>query len=190
MITNELMENTFLYCWKRLAHKEDAKDLAQEIIVDALLALRSGKIIKNFHALYWTIANHKLCDFYHRKRPSSVNYEEVENVLLAFAPEGSFYNKQGLLQILNNELAYLLFLTFWHTFPENEYLTLMPDGFYEDHNLLDELAVIFTWYFSDYEKLIKAKEAYPLIGEKADLIMRFYDGLIIGSQVELGISYI
>lgn len=116
---------------------------------------------------------------------------QVKNtILLAFAPEGSFYNKQGLLQILNNELAYLLFLTFWHTFPENEYLTLMPDGFYEDHILLDELAVIFTWYFSDYEKLIKAKEAYPLIGEKADLIMRFYDGLIIGSQVELGISYI
>lgn len=73
---------------------------------------------------------------------------QVKNtILLAFAPEGSFYNKQGLLQILNNELAYLLFLTFWHTFPENEYLTLMPDGFYEDHNLLDELAVIFTWYF-------------------------------------------
>lgn len=107
MITNELMENTFLYCWKRLAHKEDAKDLAQEIIVDALLALRSGKIIKNFHALYWTIANHKLCDFYHRKRPSSVNYEEVENVLLAFDTSFDDYISREELDVLSHSMARL-----------------------------------------------------------------------------------
>lgn len=101
------MENTFLYCWKRLAHKEDAKDLAQEIIVDALLALRSGKIIKNFHALYWTIANHKLCDFYHRKRPSSVHYEEVENVLLAFDTSFDDYISREELDVLSHSMARL-----------------------------------------------------------------------------------
>ena len=62
-ITDELMEKTFLFCWKKISDKEDAKDVAQEILVDAMLVLRSGKRIENFYGLYWQIAHNKVVDF-------------------------------------------------------------------------------------------------------------------------------
>ena len=57
LITDDLMEKTFLFCWKKISDKEEAQDLAQEIIVDALLILRSGKKIENFYGLFWQIAH-------------------------------------------------------------------------------------------------------------------------------------
>ena len=52
VITDDLMEKTFLFCWKKISDKDEAQDLAQEIIVDALLILRSGKKIENFYGLF------------------------------------------------------------------------------------------------------------------------------------------
>lgn len=83
-ITDELIEKTFLFCFKRVNNSELAKDLAQDILVDAILALRSGKKVENFYALYWTIANHKVTDYYRRKRPQNVSYEENEKVLSTY----------------------------------------------------------------------------------------------------------
>ena len=71
VITDDLMEKTFLFCWKKISDKEEAQDLAQEIIVDALLILRSGKKIENFYGLFWQIAHNKVVDFYRKKRPST-----------------------------------------------------------------------------------------------------------------------
>lgn len=97
LLTDELLEKTFLFCYKRVNNSEQARDLAQDIAVDALLALRSGKKIENFYALYWTIANHKVTDYYRKKRPQNANYEELENVLLAYDKSFNDYiNKQEL----------------------------------------------------------------------------------------------
>lgn len=63
-ITDELLEKTFLYCYKRIADKEMAKDLAQEIVFSALVYIKKGKKIDNFYGWYWTLANHKVIDFY------------------------------------------------------------------------------------------------------------------------------
>lgn len=97
LITDELIENTYLFCWKKLADKEDAKDLAQEIVVDAMLILRSGKKIENFYGLYWQIARNKVSDFYRRKRPAKVCLDDVENSLLGFDKSiGDFITQEEL----------------------------------------------------------------------------------------------
>ena len=68
LLTDELIENTYLYCWKRMANKDEARDVAQEIVVDAMIILRSGKKIENFYGLYWRIASNKVNDFYRSKK--------------------------------------------------------------------------------------------------------------------------
>ena len=67
-----------------MANKDDARDIAQEIVIDAMIVLRSGKKIDNFYGLYWNIASHKVVDFYRHKKPVKISLDDVENVLLGF----------------------------------------------------------------------------------------------------------
>ncbi len=61
--TEELIETTYLYCYKRLNNSEEARDLAQDILVEALSAAKSGKEIKSFFPWYWQLAHNRYCLF-------------------------------------------------------------------------------------------------------------------------------
>jgi DNA-directed RNA polymerase specialized sigma24 family protein len=41
--SDELIENTYLYCYKLLHNSDDAEDLTQDILLEALAAIRNGK---------------------------------------------------------------------------------------------------------------------------------------------------
>ncbi len=107
VITDDLMEKTFLFCWKKISDKEEAQDLAQEIIVDALLILRSGKKIENFYGLFWQIAHNKVVDFYRKKRPVKINLDDMENSLLGFDKSIGDYIKQEELDLLAKSMTRL-----------------------------------------------------------------------------------
>lgn len=107
VITDDLMEKTFLFCWKKISDKEEAQDLAQEIIVDALLILRSGKKIENFYGLFWQIAHNKLVDFYRKKRPVKISLDDMENSLLGFDKSLGDYIKQEELELLSKSMTKL-----------------------------------------------------------------------------------
>ena len=107
VITDDLMEKTFLFCWKKISDKEEAQDLAQEIIVDALLILRSGKKIENFYGLFWQIAHNKLVDFYRKKRPLKISLDDMENSLLGFDKSLGDYIKQEELELLSKSMTKL-----------------------------------------------------------------------------------
>lgn len=107
LITDDLMEKTFLFCWKKISDKEEAQDLAQEIIVDALLILRSGKNIENFYGLFWQIAHNKLIDFYRKKRPVKISLDDMENSLLGFDKSLGDYIKQEELELLSKSMTKL-----------------------------------------------------------------------------------
>lgn len=47
-ITEELMEQTYQFCYKRLSNPDDARDLAQDILCEALQAIASGRDIIHF----------------------------------------------------------------------------------------------------------------------------------------------
>ena len=106
-ITDELLEKTFLFCWKRISDKEDARDLAGEIIVDAMLVLRSGKKIENFYGLFWQIAHNKVVDFYRKKRPAKISLDDMENSLLGFDKSIGDYIKQEELDTLSKSMTQL-----------------------------------------------------------------------------------
>ena len=101
------MEKTFLFCWKKISDKEKAQDLAQEIIIDAMLVLRSGKKIENFYGLFWQIAHNKLVDFYRKKRPVKISLDDMENSLLVFDKSIGDYIKQEELDLLSKSMTRL-----------------------------------------------------------------------------------
>ena len=106
-ITDELMEKTFLFCWKKISDKEDAKDVAQEILVDAMLVLRSGKRIENFYGLFWQIAHNKVVDFYRKKHPVKISLDDMENSLLGFDKSIGDYIRQEELDTLSKSMTQL-----------------------------------------------------------------------------------
>ena len=57
-INNELIENTYLFCIKRVANSDTAKDLAHDILLEALKAVSKGKKFTNFYGIgEWHIIN-------------------------------------------------------------------------------------------------------------------------------------
>lgn len=56
LIRKELINSTFMYCYRRLGNTADAEDLAQDILCEALSGLGKGRTIENFDAWYWTLA--------------------------------------------------------------------------------------------------------------------------------------
>jgi RNA polymerase sigma factor (sigma-70 family) len=62
-ITNDLIETTYLFCYKRLSDRESAMDLAQDIICEALKVMRSGTEIRSFCGWYWRMARNKYADY-------------------------------------------------------------------------------------------------------------------------------
>ena len=49
IISEELIENTYLFCRKRINDSEAAKDLSHDIILCALAAIRKGKSFTDFY---------------------------------------------------------------------------------------------------------------------------------------------
>jgi len=62
-ITDELIENTYLFCVKRIADSEAAEDLSQDILYEAIRAIASGKHFDSFYAWYWRMARNKYADY-------------------------------------------------------------------------------------------------------------------------------
>lgn len=69
-INNQLIENTYLFCVKRISNSEVAKDLAQDILLEALRVIASGKGFVNFYSWYWRMARNKYANYIeHKKNP-------------------------------------------------------------------------------------------------------------------------
>ncbi len=63
IISEELIENTYLFCRKRINDSEAAKDLSHDIILCALTAIRKGKSFTDFYGWYWRMARNKYADY-------------------------------------------------------------------------------------------------------------------------------
>lgn len=95
-ISNELLENTFLFCYKRIADKETARDFAQDILMNAMMAIKQGKKIDNFFAWYWQMANNKIVNYYRGNGKKQVT--SFEDIL--FEPS---YDDESVNEIISNE---------------------------------------------------------------------------------------
>ncbi len=74
VITEELIEQTYLFCYKRLQNPEDAQDLAQEILCEALRVLAIGRKIHHFHSWYWKMAKNRYTVMLNRRNHKPAIY--------------------------------------------------------------------------------------------------------------------
>lgn len=70
-INDELVETTYLFCVKRISDTEAAKDLAQDILCEALRVIAAGKEFVSFYSWYWRMARNKYADYVaHKQNPT------------------------------------------------------------------------------------------------------------------------
>ncbi len=79
-IDGELIENTYLFCVKRIADSEAAKDLAQDILYEAVRALSGGREITAFYSWYWKMARNKYADYIRHKRSPDLPIESAGGI--------------------------------------------------------------------------------------------------------------
>lgn len=83
-LTEELIQNTFLYCMKCLHDTSEAEDLAQDILTEALMSYRCRREqITAVYAWFWKLAHHRYCLYLRKKRNGAVSLEEVGGSLPA-----------------------------------------------------------------------------------------------------------
>lgn len=74
----ELLEAAYGFCLKHVSDPNDAEDLTQEILCEALAA--KNRNIKNFYAWFWKMAKNRINRFYRLKQHGAVLLEEYVNV--------------------------------------------------------------------------------------------------------------
>ncbi|MCM1335030.1 MAG: sigma-70 family RNA polymerase sigma factor [Bacteroides sp.] len=67
-VNDELVESTYLFCVKRVSDSEAAKDLAQDILYEAIRALSEGREFVSFYSWYWKMARNKYADYIGHKQ--------------------------------------------------------------------------------------------------------------------------
>ncbi len=85
LFDGELMESTYLWCYRRLCSTHDAEDLSQEILLEAIISYRKayekGTPPAAFYPWYWGIAQNRLRLFYRaRKKQAILLGETVGNL--------------------------------------------------------------------------------------------------------------
>ena len=79
-IQEELIENTYLFCAKRISDSEAAQDLAQDILYEALRVIALGKTFISFHSWYWRMARNKYADYVAHKQNPALPIESAGGV--------------------------------------------------------------------------------------------------------------
>ena len=74
-ITNALIENTYLFCVRRISDSEAARDLSQDILYEALRVIANGKEFVSFYSWYWRMAKNKYADHITHKQNSALPIE-------------------------------------------------------------------------------------------------------------------
>ncbi len=85
-INGELIENTYLFCVKRVSDSEAAKDLAQDILYEAVRALSGRREITAFYSWYWKMARNKYADYIRHKRNPGLPIESAGGIAADIAP--------------------------------------------------------------------------------------------------------
>ena len=76
LFDGELMEATFLWCYRHVSNSHDAEDLSQEILLEAIISYRKacgkGEPPAAFYPWFWGIAKNRLRLFYRSRKKQAV----------------------------------------------------------------------------------------------------------------------
>lgn len=85
LFSEKFVNATFLFCYRRLGDAEAARDLAQEILLEALAALRRGAP-QHFYSWYWKMAHNRYCLCLRREKGRAVSLDVCGGSLPAANP--------------------------------------------------------------------------------------------------------
>lgn len=98
-LSEKLIEETVLYCQKRLNNAADAEDLAQEILLEALKALRNGRQIDSFYSWYWKMAHNRYAMFLSLRNNRPVTLESCGGLAAPDAVEEPVVSKEEISRL-------------------------------------------------------------------------------------------
>ena len=70
-LEEELVPKIYGFCFGKVSDPENARDLAQEICLEIVTAIRRGKKIENLAAFAWSVSNHRFCSWLRGRRRNS-----------------------------------------------------------------------------------------------------------------------
>lgn len=73
--SEKFIETVFLFCYKHINNRQDSEDLTQEIMLEAMKTLRSGRKIHSFYPWFWQMARNKCSRFLHLRSKNAVSLE-------------------------------------------------------------------------------------------------------------------
>ena len=96
-ITEELIENTYLFCRKRISDCEAAKDLSQDILYEALRALAKNAEFHSFYSWYWQMARNKVARYITSKSDPAIPLDSAGGIISDFPqPVESLISREEL----------------------------------------------------------------------------------------------
>lgn len=101
----EYLEKILGFCYQKVQNRENAEDLAMEISLEILKAIRSGKKIENLGAFTWSVSNHIFFKWLRAKKYGSTAYldglfmspEDIENEYIRRETENILHREIALL---------------------------------------------------------------------------------------------
>ncbi|MGM9653157.1 MAG: RNA polymerase sigma factor [Eubacteriales bacterium] len=107
LLSEALIEETFLWCVRRLGNSHDAEDLSQEILTTALSAQRRGQRIDNFYAWYWAMAKNRLRIFLRMQKTGAAQLDTETLSLAAEDDTAAALLREEEISALNYALSRL-----------------------------------------------------------------------------------
>ncbi len=108
--TKNYMEKLFYFCLKKTGSTEEAEDLASDITVNILSAIRKGVVPESFSAWVWRVARNRYAAWAKRKHISNetVSGADIEEFELPvdFSLEASLIEREEI-ELLRRELAFI-----------------------------------------------------------------------------------
>lgn len=163
----ELFESEYLpkiygFCRFKTNTEEDADDLSQDIAVEVIKAINTGKEIENMNAFVWSVSNHMFFNFLRKKKYGSAEY--LPEVISSEQNLEEEYILREQKELLHRELALM----------PREYRKAVVmhyfDGFSceEISAKLGKSAGTVKWWLHDARKSIKeGMETMKTYGEKS-----------------------
>lgn len=106
-ITDELIEATFNFCRRRISDSEEAKDLAEDILCEALKTIKSNTEVVSFYSYYWRMARNKYADYIRYKREPALPLDIAGGIVSSdMHPADSIIEKENISR-LNHSLSRL-----------------------------------------------------------------------------------
>lgn len=86
---NEMLPKIYGFCRLKMNDVSDAEDLAQDICLEVLKSINSGKHIENLNAFVWSVSNHMFFNLLRKKKHGDTLYLP-ENLISTDDPEEEY----------------------------------------------------------------------------------------------------